>query len=179
MGRCGSGRVGAGGLYTAPGSARPPGNDSLGMIGCMAKLFNKWFAADDAIHTIFIERAALPSTARMKLPSYFSDGFLNDRFSLISCRSHQRIIIVQGDHGEDDVFGEGMGRADEALRTASAFETVNPEHRNAGLGFHRVGDLGRIGWSQPKRGGRKAAIFEEAASCDPLTPHYIIKCFCQ
>jgi hypothetical protein len=51
---------------------------------------------------------------------------------------HDRVVIIQGNHRKDHVLGQRVARTDEAFRTAGAFQPVQPQHRDAGLGFHRV-----------------------------------------
>jgi hypothetical protein len=84
----------------------------------------------------------------------FLDGLLENFLSLVSGGGHDGVVVVQGDHGQDDVAGQRMTGADERFRTAGALLTMQPYDRGSRLGFHRISDLARELRAQPKsRGG--------------------------
>ena len=146
------------------------------MIGGVAELLDEGLAADDAIHAVFIQRR-VAFHREDEVAIILFDGLGDDGFGLIPGGSHDGVIIIERDHRQDDILGEWMSRADKAFRAAGAFKAVQPENRNAWLGFHCMGDLWRKARSKPQSRSRQTAIFQEAAPGNALTSHHVIECF--
>lgn len=142
----------------------------------MAQLFDERLAAGDAIHAIFIQRRiALDGQDIVAL--VFLDRLLERGLRRVARRRHQRVVIIKADHRQHHILGQRMGRADEAFRAAGAFQAMHPDDGGAGLGLHRMGDLGHEGRAKAKRGRRQRAILHEAAAGDPLPAHDVIEGF--
>ncbi|OIQ63998.1 hypothetical protein GALL_544550 [mine drainage metagenome] len=147
--RRGAGRVGRGGLHAAVGGAGAPANDRLGMFGGHLELFDKGFAADNAIHAVFVQwRVAFDGEDVVAL--VFLDRIHQGSFGLMARGGHQSVVVVKADHRQDDILGQRMRRADEAFAAAGAFEAVDPDYRGARLCLHRLGDFWDKGGAEAK-----------------------------
>jgi len=107
----------------------------------------------------------------------FIHDFIDDGLGLMTGGSHDGVVIVQRDHGQDDVGGERVRGPYEGFRATGAFQTVQPEYRHAGLRLQRMGHLGSDFGSKAERGSGQAAKFHETATRDPLPPQDVIECF--
>ena len=108
------------------------------------------------------------------MPLYLVIVSSSDLLGLMPCGRHQRVVVVERDHRQDDVLGERVRRADERLAAAGALEAVQPHDRRARLGFHRFGDLLRPCIAKSQRRGGETAELEEAATRDALPAHQVI-----
>jgi hypothetical protein len=130
--RGGAGRVRAGGLDAAPRGAGTPGDHRLGVGADFLELFDEGPAADDAEHAVFVQRRiAFDGDDVIALISV--PDLVQDRFGLMAGRGHDRVVVIQADHGQHHVLDQGMGRADEAFGAAGAFQPVQPQHGDARL----------------------------------------------
>ncbi|MPM14565.1 hypothetical protein SDC9_60929 [bioreactor metagenome] len=163
-------------LHAAIGGAGAPADDRLGVLGGVFQLLDEGLAADDAEHAVLVERrVALDREDVVAL--VFLDRVLKRRLGRRARRRHQRVVVIERDHRQHDVLCQRMGRADEAFRTAGAFEPMHPDDGRARLRLHRLGDLRHVSRAKAKRRRGERAIFHEAAAGDPLTPHHVIEGF--
>ena len=169
-----AGRVGLGGLHATVGSAGAPTDDGLGVGGGFLEHFNERAAAMDAEHAVLVERRiALHGQDVIALVLLLD--LLDDRLGLVAGGGHQRVVVIERQHGKHDILGQRVCRTDEGLGTAGAFQSMQPDDRRARLGFQRMRDTRRSGASQAQRGRRQAAEFQEAAPGDPLAAQHFVK----
>jgi len=76
------------------------------------------------------------------------DEFLANCFDLEAGGRLEGVVIIEGDHVEHDVLGNGVGGADKGLAATSALETMEPDDGDAGLRLHRGDDRGNHGGFQ-------------------------------
>ena len=55
--------------------------------------------------------------------------------------SHDGVVVVKAYHAQHKVFGQRMVGADEGLRAAGAFKTVQPHNGRSGLRLHGLGNV--------------------------------------
>ena len=172
--RRGAGGVGLGGLHAAPGGARTPGDQRLGVFGQALEFFYKRLTTGKAEHAVFVQRRVAfhrqNVVAFVLLLDFFQDGFC-----LMTGGRHDGVVVIQRDHRQNGVLGQRVRRADERFGATGALQPVQPDHRHARLGFQRVGNFGHKSRTQAQRSGRQAAKFEEAATGHPLTPHHVVE----
>ena len=147
--RCGTRRVRLGCLHATPGSACAPRDDGFRIRGGFFQHLNKGASAVDAEHAVFIQRR-IAFHRKNEITFVFFSDIGDDFFGLMSGCGHQRIVVVQREHGQHHVFCQRVRGADERFRTAGAFQTVQPDHRRARFGFHCMSDLWCKRWRQPK-----------------------------
>ena len=164
-----SGGIRMRGLHAACGGARAPRHDSFRVRRRLPENVLERFASDGAVHSavfrwsIAFDREQVP--ARM-----IFHHVLTNFFRLKACGCLQRVVVVQRDHVEDDVLGNGMGRTDEGLATARALQPVQPQHGNPRFILHGRDDPGHYrGFQSHGGGGGNAEANEVAAIHTMLT----------
>lgn len=169
-----AGRIGLRSLHAAVGGTGAPADDRLGVGTGFLEDFHERATAVDAEHAIFVERRIAFDGNDVVALVLLLDLF-DDRLGLMACCSHQRVVIVEREHGEHDILGQRVRRADEGFGAAGAFQAMQPDHGRARLGFQRMGNARRGGRAQPERGRRQAAEFQETAPGNALAAQYFIK----
>ena len=102
------------------------------------------------------------------------DGVFESGFRLMTGRGHDRVVVVERDHGEHEVLRHRMVGADEGLGAARAFETVEPNHGRTGFRLHGFGNFFCAGTAESETRGRERTKLQEAASADALPPQCLI-----
>ena len=110
------------------------------MIGHVAELLDDRAAALDAEHAVFVERR-IALAGKDVLAVVFLDRLLEEFLGLVAGGGHQRVVVVERDHRQDDVAGERIAGTDKGLGAAGALEAVQPDHRRPRLGLQCVRDL--------------------------------------
>ena len=161
------------GLHAAPRRARAPRDDRLRVLGDVLQLLDERPAARDAVDAVVGQRR-IAFDREDVVALVLRDRLLERLLGLVTGRRHQRVVVVERDHRQHDVLGERVRRADERLGAAGALEAVQPDHRRARLGLHRLRDLLRTGVAEAERCRGQAAELEEAPARDPLPPHHFV-----
>ncbi len=174
MHRRGAGGVGLGGLHAAPAGTGTPGDQRLGIGRYALEFFHKGFATGEAVHAVLIER-------RVAFHGYdviafvVLDQVVKNGLGLMPGSRHDGVVVIQRDQRQDGVLGQRVGRADEGLGTAGAFQAVQPDHRHTRFGFQCIGNARDKSRAQAQRGGGQAAELQEAASGHALATHGLIE----
>jgi hypothetical protein len=107
----------------------------------------------------------------------FLDGLFQYFFGLVARGGHDRVVIVQRYHRQDDVARQRVAGADEGLGTTGTFEAVQPDHGRTWLGLEGVGDLAGELRSETEASGSKAAELQETPAGDAVSAHHLIEGF--
>jgi hypothetical protein len=146
------------------------------VIGHVAQLLDIRPAGLHAVHAVFIQRRVALAGEDV-LAVVFLDGLFQDLFGLVARRGHDRVVVVERNHRQDDIPGQRVAGADERLRTAGTLEAVQPDHGRPWLGLQSVGDLtGELG-SETETSGGKATELQETPAGDAVTSHHLIEGF--
>ncbi|CAM2154325.1 hypothetical protein PT2222_300026 [Paraburkholderia tropica] len=161
-------------LHAAPRGARAPRDDGLGVGAHALELFDEGLAAGEAEHAVFVERRIAFHGDDVVALVLRADVF-EDRLGLVAGGGHDRVVVVERDHGENRVLRERVRAADERFGAARAFEPVQPDHRRARTGFERVCDARHERRTETERGGRETAELQEAAPRHTLCAHGVVE----
>lgn len=165
--------IGLGGLNAAPGGAGAPADDGLGALGDVLNLLQEGFPAGNAVDAVFVQ-GHVPFDGEDVVAVELPDGVFESGFGLMTGRGHDRVVVVERDHGENEVLRHRMVGADEGLGAARAFETVEPNHGRTGFRLHGFGNFFGAGAAESETRGRERTKLQEAASADALTPQCLI-----
>ena len=179
MNRRRPGRVRPRRLHAAPGCAGAPGDDRLGVLSGFPQLLGIRFATDDAGHAagLVLVEARVALAGKNVIAFMLLDGLVDDRFGFVTGRGHDRVVIVERQHRQDDVLDQRMRGSNKGLRAAGAFEAMQPEHWDAGLVLHGARDLWCERRPETHRGRGQAAVFQKAAARNALPAHHLIEGF--
>jgi hypothetical protein len=144
------------------------------VVGHVAKLFDIRPAGLYAIHPVFIE-GRVAFTGEDELAVILLDGLFEDLLGLVTCSSHDRVVVVERYHRQDDVTRQRIAGTDKRLGTAGTLEAVQPHDRCAWLGLERVGDFAGEFGPETQASGGKTTEFEEAPAGDTVTAHHLIE----
>ena len=170
------GRVRLGSLDAAPGGAGAPADHSLGASSNVLDLVLEDFTARDAERAVAGERH-IAFDREDVLTLVLRNGVFESRFSLFTGSCHDGVVVVERNHGEDDVLGDRVIRTDEGFGAAGALKTVKPDHRNAGFGLHRGSDILGAGAAEAEAGSGEGAELQEAPAAYTLTAKGLVLCF--
>ena len=93
------------------------------MIGHVLQFLDVGDSALDAVHPVFVQwRVALASEHVLTI--VFFNGLFEKLLGLVSRGRHQRVVVVERDHRQNDVAGERVAGANERLGAAGALEPV-------------------------------------------------------
>ena len=112
---------------------------------------------------------------RANTPRMILHHVLANFFRLKARGCLQRVIVVERNHVQDDVLGDGMGRTDEGLATTRALQPVKPQHRNTRLVFHGRDDPRHYGGFESHGGGGGNAEANEVAAIHTMLTEDVVR----
>jgi len=163
----GAGGIGMSGLDAAVGGAGAPGNDSLCVLSGLLEDVQKGVAADGAVDAAILG-GSIAFNGKKIAAGMVLDELLADLFDLETRGRLEGVVVVEGDHVEDDVLGDRVGGADKGFAATRALETVEPNNRDAGLGLHRSDDRGHHGGFQAHGRGRGDTKAQKVPAIDAM-----------
>ncbi len=161
------------GLDAAIGGAGAPGDDSLGVFGGLLEDVQEGVAADGAIDAAILG-GGIAFHSKEIAAGVILDEFLANLLDLEAGGRLESVVVVEGDHVEDDVLGDGVGGADKGLAATGALEAMEPDDGDAGLGLHRGDDRGNHGGFQAHGRGRGDTEAEKVPAIDAMLTQDIV-----
>ena len=165
--------IGMSGLDAAVGSAGAPCDDGLGVFGGLLEDVEERVAADGAIDAAVLG-GSIAFHGKEIAAGVIFDELLANCFDLEAGSRLKGIVVIEGDHVEDDVLGDGVGGANKGFAATSALEAMEPDDGDARLGLHRGDDRGNHGGFQPHRRGGGHAEAEKVPAIDAMLTQDII-----
>ena len=120
----------------------------------MLDFFQEGFAPGNAVHAPLIKgNVAFDRNDVVILVLFHRLG--QSVFGLLTGRCHNRIVVIERNHRQNEVLGNRVVRTDKGLRTAGALQTVQPNDRGSGFGLNRRSDIFSTGAAESEAGGRQ------------------------
>jgi len=169
----GAGGIGMSGLDAAIGGAGAPGNDGFGVFGGFFEDVQKGIAADGAVYAAILGGSIAFNGKEIAAGVILNEFFANC-FDLEAGGRLEGIIVVEGDHVEDDVLSDGVGGADKGFAATGALEAMEPDDGDAGLGLHRGDNRGNHGSFQTHSRGGGDTEAEKVPAIDAMLTQDIV-----